>query len=84
MQTTLTPQQFATLLVKMQANSEAGLTKVSDTSGSITTNQISLHYLYAPASSTLQIAVLTKHGLARFASDKTIDDRISALIAANV
>lgn len=71
----LTPEKYAAALKGLEAAPKGGDLKSFETSGPngiLKTSQVDLGFAYSPAQGGVQVAILSKHGLARFASEDTI------------
>jgi len=71
----LTPEKFAAALKGLEAAPKGGDLKsveISGPNGIIETSQVKLGFSYSAAKQELAVVILAKHGLAKFASESTI------------
>jgi len=79
----LTPDKFASALKGLEAAPKGGDLKSFETSGpngEIHTSQVDLGFSYDAEKQILGLVVLSKHGLAKFASDSTIQAHVVDLL----
>jgi hypothetical protein len=74
----LTPAQFAALKQALSTAPNVSLTTLSDTTGMLTTQGVTLGYSYD--GSNLAVTIQAKHGIAAFAPDSVIYDEIDKLM----
>lgn len=77
----LTPAQFAAAKAVIESSSEVlSHSESGPASGSFATSQVGMSYSYNGAD-TLTLSVTARHGLAKFASDDMIRQRVVTLLA---
>jgi hypothetical protein len=79
----LTPEKYAAAVKGLEAAPKGGDLKSFETSGpngEIHTSQVDLGFSYDSEKQILGLVVLSKHGLARFASDATIQAHVVDLL----
>ena len=77
---TLTPAQFELLKTELEARTDVALTLSAPGAGELKSDLVTLSFSY-DGSSSLQVDVVAKHGLAIMASAATIEAHVSGLIA---
>jgi len=79
----LTPEKFAAALKGLEAAPKGGDLKSFETSGPngvIKTSQVDLGFSYSDEKQELDVVILAKHGIAKFASEFTIQAHLVDLL----
>jgi hypothetical protein len=79
----LTPEKYAAALKGLEAAPKGGDLKSFETSGpngEIHTSQVDLGFAYSAEKQELAVTILSRHGLAKFASDSTIQKHVEDLL----
>jgi hypothetical protein len=72
--------RFAGLETQLAAEPSVVLTKTDDLHGTLATSQVTLGYAYDAQDAQMNVNILQKHGIAKFASTDTIKEHVLTLL----